>query len=335
MKANKGQVERAFDAGGEGFRVFLLYGPDESGSHALLQRLVRALGPDAEKIELDGATLKVDPARLADEAASFSLFGEKRFIVATLSGDEALASVDALLEADTDGNPVVILAGALKSSSALLKNLLSHAKACCMASFVPSEADLAQIASTLAREQGLRVDAMVARRLVKLAGNDRSVLAKEIEKLALFLDASPAIPCEVSGDDVDAIGAFNGEPDLSGLTDAVFGGKPEAVSAQLADLAAEGIEGVGILRALCKRVQLLIKFKSEMEQGKAVEALVQPLFWKDRAPVTQQLRRWTPDRLAKAADRLLQAERAIKSSRSAGPILADAELITIARAARR
>ena len=75
MKANKGQIERAFDAPDGSFRLFLLYGPDDASSRALLPRLVRALGPDAEKVELDGPTLKADPARLADEAASFSLFG--------------------------------------------------------------------------------------------------------------------------------------------------------------------------------------------------------------------------------------------------------------------
>jgi DNA polymerase III subunit delta len=335
MKANKGQVERAFDAGGDAFRLFLLYGPDESGSQALLQRLARALGADADKVELDGATLKADPARLADEAASFSLFGEKRYIVATLSGDEAMPAVEGLMQADTQGNPVVLLCGTLKPSSAVLKLLLANDKACCLASYVPGDADFAQIATALAQEQGLRIDGSVARALVKLAGNDRAILAREIEKLALYLDASPATPYEAGHDALAAIGADNGEPDLSGLTDAVFSGKPELVAAQLTGLAAEGIDGIGVLRAVSKRAQLLLKFKGEMEQGKSVDTLVQTLFWKERPTVTQQLRRWTPDRLAIAADRLFEAERAIKASRSAGPILADAELIMIARAARR
>jgi DNA polymerase III subunit delta len=85
VKANRGQVEKAFDAQGSSVRATLLYGPDEAGSRALLQRLVRAMGPGAEKIDLDGATLKADPARLSDEAASLSLFGDKRYIVASLN----------------------------------------------------------------------------------------------------------------------------------------------------------------------------------------------------------------------------------------------------------
>ena len=40
------------------------------------------------------------------------------------------------------------------------------------------------------------------------------------------------------------------------------------------------------------------------------------------------------DRLATAAERLLEAERGIKGTASIGPLLADAELLRIARAVR-
>src|SRR3546814_7311952 len=65
-----GQIERALDAPSADIRLFLLHGPDDAGSQALTKRLERAMGPDAERIDLDGAALKIDPARLADEARS-------------------------------------------------------------------------------------------------------------------------------------------------------------------------------------------------------------------------------------------------------------------------
>ena len=47
MKANRGQMERALDAPGQGaaadVRFFLLYGPDEAGSQALAKRLERLM----------------------------------------------------------------------------------------------------------------------------------------------------------------------------------------------------------------------------------------------------------------------------------------------------
>jgi DNA polymerase-3 subunit delta len=84
LKANRGQIERALDAAGQtsaaDIRFFLLYGPDEAGSQSLSRRLERAMGPGAERVDLDGPTLRDDPARLTDEAAAFSMFGDKRWV---------------------------------------------------------------------------------------------------------------------------------------------------------------------------------------------------------------------------------------------------------------
>ncbi len=335
MKANKGQIERALDVADGTYRLFLLYGPDDASSRALIPRLVRAMGPDSERIDLDGPTLKSDPARLADEAASLSLFGGRRYIVASVTGDESLTAIEGLMSASAVENPVVILAGALKATSGLVKRLLNDPKAACLQSYPPSDSEFVQIANGLAREHGLRLGSNLDQRMVTLCGGDRAVLAREIEKLALYLDASLAHPQEAGVDDVEAIGAVNDEPDLSGLTDAVLNGKADAMADHLAALSAEGVDGIAVLRALNKRVHMLIKLSAEMAGGKTIDALVAPLFWKERAPIAAQLRRWSPDRLAIVASRLLEAERGIKSARSVGPLLADAELTTIARAARR
>jgi DNA polymerase III subunit delta len=335
MKANKGQVERALDSPSDACRLFLLYGADESGSRALIQRLVRAMGPDAERMDLDNSKLKADPALLADEAASISLFGGRRYIIVTVSGnDDCLPAVEALLQADAAGNPVVFLAGALKPTSSLLKRLLPEPAALCLISYVPDAGVLAEIATALAREQGLRLVGDVARQLAKQGGGDRAVMAQEIIKLALFKDADPGNPKEAGMDDLEAIGADNGEPDLTGLSDAVMGGKTGTMAAQLAVLAAEGVEGIAALRAVNRRVHQLLKFKAEMAGGKSLDTVTKAVFFKEKNSVTYQLKRWPDDKLATAAERLLETERAIKAAASAGPLLADAELLRISRAVR-
>src|SRR3546814_5614074 len=109
-------IERALDAPSADILLFLLHGPDDAGSQALTKRLERAMGPDAERIDLDGAALKIDPARLADEAASISLFGGARWIRVTLAGDEALPAIEGLLQAAQAGNPVIAIGGDRKST---------------------------------------------------------------------------------------------------------------------------------------------------------------------------------------------------------------------------
>lgn len=339
MKASRTEIERALDNPPAHIRLFLLYGPDEGESLALAQRLERAMGSTAERIELDGATLKADPARLADEAAALSLFGDRRHIRVTVSGDEAMAAVEGLLQASTAGNPVVIVAGALKPGSALLKCALAdpHVMACIS---YPLESDkAAPLAAALAREQGVRLEGDVAQALAAAAANDRGLIAREVEKLALYLDAAPDRPKSADRADLDAVGAGEGEADLSRLVDAVLGGHPDKAAAGIARLGEQGVSGIPAIRAVAKRVQLLARLASAVAEGKSPRAVVdaqgKAIFWKEKGSVERQLGRWSPERLARLSDRLLTAERGIKGFASAGDILADAEFITIARAAQR
>lgn len=339
MKASKDQIERALDAGGGDYRLFLLYGPDEAGSLALAKRLDRAVGSAATRIDLDGGALKSDPARLADEAASLSLFGDRQHIRVTISNEDALPAIEALLSVPSANNPVVIIAGTLKPASATLKAVLTHKAALAFISYVPEGAEAERIVSTLGREQGLRLSQEAARRILTISAGDRSIMAREIEKFALFLDAAPDRPKEADIDALDKISAGNGEGELSRLIDAVLDGNSALVSSEAAALAEEGIEGIALLRAFTRRVQMLVRMRAEMAGGASASSVVESagksLFWKDKAAVSRQLSRWSAERIAVVATRLLAAERAIKAVGSAGPMLAEVELIAISRAAGR
>ena len=340
MKANKGQIERALDAPTADIRLFLLYGPDESGSRALADRLERAMGTDAERIDLDSATLKGDPARLADEAASISLFGGARHIRLSLGAEDALPGIQALLEAPRAGNPVIALAGVLRGTSALLKLALADPQILAFASYVPEGQEADRLAAAMARDAGLRLaESDVARRLASAAMGDRAILAQEIEKFALYLDAAPDRPGTLDHDALDALGADSDDGDTARLVDAVMGGHPPGVSEEVARLSAVGIEGIPLLRAVMKRAHQLALFRSEVDRGGTIDAVIasagKSLFWKDKATVQRQLGLWRSDRLATAIGRLMAAERAVKASGSLGAVAAEAELLAISRAAAR
>ena len=121
MKATEARVRSALDRPPADIRLYLFHGPAESTGYVLAGRLAKALGAEAERIDLDGATLKSDPARLADEAAAISLFGGARFIRVSGAGEESLAAVEALLAAERAGNPVVMIAPSAKTTGKLVK----------------------------------------------------------------------------------------------------------------------------------------------------------------------------------------------------------------------
>ena len=124
MKANRPQLDKALKAPAE-TRFFLFHGPDQAGSRALAAAIGTQMGGEAERIDLAAAALKTDPARLADEAAALSMFGGARWILVEPADDGCAAAAQALLEAPAAGNPVALVAGALKPASALLKLALA------------------------------------------------------------------------------------------------------------------------------------------------------------------------------------------------------------------
>jgi DNA polymerase-3 subunit delta len=339
VKANRAQVEKALRAPGPDIRFILLHGPDDAGSRALAKLTAGALGADAERIDLTGADLKADPARLADEAAAISLFGGARYVLVEQTGDESVSAVEALLEAPGGGNPVILLAGTLKGTSRLLKLALAAPAALAFASYAPEGRDAGRLAVDLAQEQGLGARPDVAQRIANLAGGNRALIAQELHKYALYLDASPERPQQIDHDVIDLLGAASDEGDLSRLVEAVAGGTPALLEQELARLASEGVEGIALLRAVLRRMVLLARLRMRVEAGESIDAVMasegKSLFWKEKPAVQHQLGRWRGPLLARALERLLDAETLVKSSGGPGPIAAEETLFAIARQAAR
>jgi DNA polymerase-3 subunit delta len=321
------------------YRFFLLYGPDESGSHSLVKAAAAGAGPEAERVELTGAELKTDPARLADEAASISLFGGARYIVVQPAGDECLAAVEALLQAPAAGNPVLLIAGALKPTSKLVKLALAEPAALALASYAPEGQEAERLVVEMARSEGLNVRSDVARRLADACAGNRAILALELQKLALYLDAAPERPQPLDHDALDSVGAAAEEGDLSRLVDSVGNGNAAQLQAELLRLSGEGIEGIPLIRAVLRRMSLLSRLRAQVERGSSPDAVMasqgKSLFWKEKDSIGRQLARWRPDALARSGSRLLEAGRQVKASGGLGPTAVDEELFAICRQAAR
>ncbi|WP_157215084.1 DNA polymerase III subunit delta [Flavisphingomonas formosensis] len=340
MKANKGQIERALDSADPNIRLFLLYGPDESGSRALAERLARKMGTDAERVDFIGPQLKADPAILSDEAASISLFGGPRWIRVESAGDESLEAVQGVIGQTTASfNPIVMIAGALRKDSKLLKAALDADAVMAFASYVPEGADAGRIVLEMARAAGLQMAPDLARRIADSTGGDRALMAGEIEKLALYVDAAPDRPRDIDQDAFAALGADASEGSQARFVDAALEGRSDIVEEELGRLAEEGIEGIPLVRAMLRRLLLLAELRAQVERGNAIAAVMatsgKSLFWKDKDVVARQLGHWTSDHLRRAIDRMTQAERKLKASGGPGEIVAREEFHALARAGAR
>lgn len=322
-------------------RFTLLTGPDEATMEAVASRLIGLAGKDAERLDLTGSQLSQDPSLLAAEAASMSLFSPSRIIRLELSGsgDDGLAAVEALLAAETAINPVVATGASVTAKSKLVKLVEGSDHAVAAICYQPDRRALVGIAMAAAQEQGLRIANSEAQLLVDLVSGDQALMRREIEKIALYLDAGPDRQRQVTAADIDALGAATHEEDVSECINVALGGKVRDLPEMLAKAAAVGVAEIRIIRALAIRALALARLRAEVDGGAhpatVVSARSSGIFWKERDAVTAQLHIWDSVRIARLMSRLLDCERALKASGTAGGVLFRKLMTDIAHQAAR
>jgi DNA polymerase-3 subunit delta len=335
MKAAKSAIGRAVDQPNPDIRFYLFHGPDEGQSRGLANRLLQAL--QAERFVVASGAVKFDPATLADEAGAMSLFGGKRAIWVEPAGEDIAAGAEALLQANAAESPVIAIAGALKKTSALLKLAESSPAALAFAAYVPEGADAERMVIDVGRRYGLKIAGPLAARLADACANDQAVVTQELQKLALYVDASPHSPRELGHEAVDAVGAELEGGELPRLADLALAGELRELADELAQLPASA-EAIPIVRALHRRLLMLAPARARVERGERADAVMtalgKSLFWKDKELFGRLLGLWDAKGLARVAERAGRLERDLLFSPASNREALGEELLSIARAAR-
>lgn len=337
MKSSKASIGRAVDQPDPGIRFYLFHGPDEAQSSALGERL--ALAFKAHKHPLASAALRADPALLADEASAIDMFGEARLLWVQPAGDEIAAAAEALLDAAAIERAAVAIAGRLAKGSALLKLAEAHPLALAHVSYELEARDAERLVADLAMAEGLRPQPGVAARVAESCANDQRMIGQELAKLALYLDASPTRPADLTGGALDAVGADLGG-DFLGIADLALAGDVRGLGDELARLPSGGKEAIPVIRSLQRRLAMLAPIRARVESGQrpqdVLASMGKSLFWKDKPLIETMLRKWDASGLVRVAERAGALERQLMSGASPPPAEAlGEELIAIARAARR
>jgi DNA polymerase III subunit delta len=335
MKASKAGIGRTVDQPAAHIRFYLFYGPDEAQSRAFGERLMQALG--ASRFIVNASAMKSDPAALTDEAGAMSLFGGKRVIWIEPAGDEIAAGVEALLEASSVESPAVAIGGSLRKSSALLKLAEGSKDAVAFAAYPPEGADAERMVIEVGRRFGLKIPAPLAALIAEGCGNDQALVAQELQKFALYVDASPQRPKELDRETVEAVGAELTDGNLPRLADLALAGELAELAVELARLP-HSAEAIPVVRALQRRLLMLAPARARIERGDSASAVMtslgKSLFWKDKALVERLLRLWDAKGLVTVAERAGKLERDLVFSPAPDQEALGEELLSIARAAR-
>ncbi|MBC7505249.1 MAG: hypothetical protein H7267_05940 [Sandarakinorhabdus sp.] len=337
MKVDAARIATIAKRWPDDLRLVLLHGQDEAASRDFADAITRQFADSANPMAIEtmaGATLSADPQALIAATGAVSMFGDRTLVRIEGLTDDGLGAVEALL-ASPQGNPVIAIAGALKKGSKLQTLADKAPEIAALISYEPSLRDAGKLANDMGAELGLRPSRDAAILLFEGAGGDRILIRRELEKLSLYLDTSPANSKPLDAADVAALAAGAGDTNQFALAGAVVGGHME----QTADLLVRLTPGLGIvaLRAVERRMTLLLALRAAVDGGASPRGVVDgarpPIFWKEKDAVVAELAAWTTPMVTGALGALLAAERGIKSRGSLGDTLAHAALLDLVRRA--
>lgn len=322
-------------------RVFLFCGPDEGGAQDAAAKIVSLLADPGERVELSGADLKRDPVLLGDEARSTSLFGGNRHIWVRASGDEAHDAVEIHLAASGQACPVLIVATGATDKSRTAKLLANRPDALVAMFYPPDLRDMTASVRQMGGAAGLQIPGDLAERIARGSSMDTRIARSEIEKLALYLDASPQGPKPLSAEVLDAIGASTEDDGFAPLVNAVLGGEAHRLPTELRRMHELGLNPVGVLLAFERRGAQLAQLAARLGTRGDIDGFMEAeknagrVFFKERRDLTMQLRKWRGKRLERLLAKLMEMHRALLANSSHAELLLAHGLTEIARVAAR
>ncbi len=318
--------------------IHFFCGPDEAGASAAAAKLISMLPEAGEKVEISGGELKSDPVRLADEARSTSLFGDKRHIFVRASGEEAHDAIKTFLEladvGETEGAcPIFIVATSATDKSRTAKLLIKRDDGLVAMFYPPDLRSVTTDVRAMADAAGLRLGGDLAETIARNAGLDVRLAQSEIDKLALYLDASPQSPKIADGAAHDAIGAKTEEDGFMPLVNVVLSGEVRKLPAELRRMREIGLNPVAVTLALERRAAQLAALTAKLEPGMDINDLLdrQRVFFRDKRDLSVQLRRWNSGKLERLVPRLAELHRSLLSNSQTAELLLSQSLTQITR----
>ncbi len=293
--------------------IVLVYGPDrglvsERASHIAKQSGV-ALDDPFSAIRLDATEIDADPPRLADEAATISLFGGKRLIwIKGTGGPKFVSAVSSLCENPPQDALVLIEAGELKKDSALRKAAEKSPSSVTLPCYTDEGRGVEILIEDMLKQHKLSIELDARQWLKARLGGDRLASRNELEKLALYALGQGKITLEdvqQSAGDVSALS-------IDAVIEAVMTGNAAAADSAFSKLVTGKQPSALVLSALIRQFQSLLPMRENMErEGKSISTLVgamrPPVYGPRKDFMERALGNWSLDSIGRALERLQNA----------------------------
>lgn len=341
MKLNKNDITAQVRKLNPVYQAVLIYGRDEGlvreRADKIAGQVVADLRDAFQVANIAPDRLKSEPYLLADEAAAISMMGGRRVVRVDGAGENVTEAAKSYLANPIGDGLVIITAGAIKATSALVKLFNSAKNAAAIACYEDNQGDLQNLIFEVMGQHNLELDPDASAYLQGNLGGDRLVSRGELEKLALYMGTSEDRQT-VSLDDARACVGDSGTLTLDMIATATTGGDLKVLDDTLFKAFNRGENAIPILRNLARRLQKLHLVRGSMDKGipaeQAVRAVVYSPYSPEKKSLMTQLGKWSTAKLSNALDIVMEAEADCKVTGLPAEAICARACLRIANAAR-
>ncbi len=313
------EVEGFLSRPNSSFPVVLLYGPDKGLVSERARRYAAAtklpLDDPFAVIRMEADEIDADPAKLADEAGTISMFGGERLIwIKNAAGQKKLAEAIKLLATEPPAETYILVeAGDLKKGAGLRSAVENASAAMALPCYTDDARGIDAVIDVVLTEWKMQIT-LDGRQLLRTSlGGDRLATRGELEKLCLYAKGKERIDI----DDVrEAVG------DVAGLSvdeviDALLSGDLPRFEISFDRVVKSGTAPFLLLNSAMRQFQQIQNLRyiadSERKSASVVVASARPpIFFNRKKLMETAVSRWNGESLSRALERI---QRAVLDSR--------------------
>jgi DNA polymerase-3 subunit delta len=295
-----------------GVRLFLVYGNDAGAiteRARLIERVALTRGGSDAVLRFGSETISSEPGRVAEEAYSASLFGGDPVISLRVQDGRhnVLGAIEAVLRSPPEAAWLVVEAGELSRTSALLGAFEAARHAAAVPCYQADASDLGSFVTAAAEGAELVVEPDALELLLETLGGDRMASRRELEKLFLYV----GLEGRVTRAHVEAIIGDTVELRSDDVIDSALLGNNEAVESGLERLRAEGGSPSGLATQALRHLIMLQGLQGAVDSGGSASAVLErarpPVFARRRGAVQAALQLWPSTSIRAARARVAEA----------------------------
>ena len=304
MRVSSGDADKLSAAPPKAWAAVLIFGSNTGLVRERADKCARSIVPDLNDAfrvaDLSGDTLRKDPARLSDEAASISMFGGRRVVRVREAGDGLADQFESFLKHHTGDALVVIEAGELAKTSALRKVFEAAKSAAAIECYEDRPDDAGKLIRESLTAAGWKIEPLALEYLAEALSVDRRLLRSEVEKLTLYLGAPEKDGVLTMAEAANLVGD-SGAVEADEIADAVAAGDARRLDKLINKTAEAGISWGTVVNATLRLFQRM----AASAEG-ASPAWGRSSYYEQR--MQAQLAGWDRSKLIRALHLLSEAE---------------------------